>query len=154
MEEDHADGNLQEFGHHGTAVHMVYAPMTSMDNTVACRLASLLQLTNRQKLVPVAIHLMPPSLFWRAVMEVSMKHWLTSLGTLALAKISAADVKSSSVSVSSKHTLRISLVQLPRPGKLPVGAVRKHFSTCSNPRPEGERGSTLGNQYIERDGDT
>ena len=52
-----------------------------------------------------------------------MKHSLTSLGTVALAKSSAADVKSSSVSVSSRHTLRISLVQPHGPGELLVGAV-------------------------------
>ena len=124
MEVDHADGNLQKFGHHGTAVHVVHTP-TSTDNTVAFRLASLLQLTNRRKFVPVAILLMPPSLFWRAVMEVSMKHWLTSLGTLALAKFSAADVKSSSVSVSSKTHLENLIGAASSPRKTPSGRCPK-----------------------------
>ena len=60
-------------------------------------------------------------------MGANMEHLLTSPGTVALAKSSTTDVRSSSVSVSSEQTLRISFVQPPGPGELPVGlkALRK-----------------------------
>ena len=89
-------------------------------------LASVLA-TSRLNDVPVAMPRTPPSFFWRAVMVASTNERVTS-GVSALAKSSAADTSNANVSTSSRHTRRISFVQPPRPGALPDGAVRKHFT--------------------------
>ena len=74
----------------------------------------------------------PPSRFCNAVMEANMKHRVISAGTAALAKSSAANVRRSKISGSSRHTRNISFVQPPGPGELPEGDVRKHLMTMDS----------------------
>ena len=98
-----------------------HAASTSSPNCLARVLA-----TNRRNTVPVAMPRTPPSRFSRAVMAAVMNARKTSTGTVPRAKSSAAFVRSNNVSLSSKHTRRISLEHPPGPGALPEGALRKH----------------------------
>ena len=74
--------------------------------------------TNRRNSVPVAMPRTPPPRFSSAVMVADMNARNTSPGTVARAKSSATLVRSNSVSLSSRHTLRISSEHPPGPGEL------------------------------------